>query len=65
MKTLMGKKLVLLVDFWDQIFKTVFPKEFLFSTLNSKMSRNMCKLGHEVLNGQNIPHESPNLATLF
>ena len=27
---ILGTKLVLLVNFWDHIFKTVFPKQFLF-----------------------------------
>ena len=38
--------------------KTVFSKYFfLFSTFNSKMSRNMHKLSHKVGNGQNLPNE--------
>ena len=54
---ILGTKLVLLVDFCDHIFKTVFPKQFyLFSTLNSTMSQNMCKWCHKVRNGQNLPH---------
>ena len=57
-------KLVLLVDFWDQIFKTVVPKHF-FYTLNYKMSRNMRKMSHKVRNGQNLPHESPNFTNYF
>ena len=28
--------------------------------LNSRISRNMCKLHHKVCNGQNLPHESRN-----
>ena len=44
----------LLVDFEDHIFITVFPKHlFWFSTLNSKISRKMYKLHHNVCNGQN------------
>ena len=61
---ILGTKLVLVVDLWDYIYKTVFPKQlflhtiyaifpqvwnhitrtiyFLFSTLNSRMSKNMC-----------------------
>ena len=58
---ILGTKLVVLEDFWDHIFKTVFPKHFfLFSTLNSRMSRNTRKLRHKVRNGHNLPHESPN-----
>ena len=58
---ILGTKLVLLVDFWDHIFKTVFPKHFfLFFTLNSKMSRNMRKMRHKVRYGQNLHHESLN-----
>ena len=58
---IMGTKLVLLVYFWDPIFKTVFPIFLLlFSTLNSKMSRNMCKLCHKVRKVQNLPHKSPH-----
>ena len=34
---ILGTKLVLLVDFWDHIFKTVFPKQFVwFLHLNPK-----------------------------
>ena len=63
---ILGTKLLLLVDFWDQIFKTVFPKFFVwFSTLYSKMSRNMRKMRHKVRNGQNLPHESPNFTNYF
>ena len=58
---ILGTKLLLLVDSLDQIFKTVFSEDFLlFSTLNSKMSRNMRKMLHKVRNDQNLPHESPN-----
>ena len=62
---ILGTKLPLLVDFWDQLFKTVFPIFFLFSTLNSKMSRNMRKVFHKVCTGQNLPHESPNFTNYF
>ena len=63
---ILGTKLLTLVDFWDPIFKTVFPKDFfLFSTLNSKTSRNMRKMRHKVRNGQNLPHESPNFTSNF
>ena len=42
-------------------FKKSFPKQvLLFSTLNSRMSRKMCKLRHKVRIGQNLPNESPN-----
>ena len=42
-------------------FKTVFPKYFkFFSTINSKMPKNMCKLRHKVHNGHFYPHESQN-----
>ena len=52
---LLRTKLVLFVNFWDPIFKTVFPKIlFLSSILNLKMSRNMYKLCHKLRNGQNI-----------
>ena len=33
---------------------------FMFSSQNSKMSRNMHKLRHKVRNGQNLRHGSPN-----
>ena len=50
---MLGTKLVFLVDFWDHIFKTVFPKQFFwFCILNSKMFRNMCKLRHKMHNSQ-------------
>ena len=63
---IMGTKLVVLVNFWDHIIVTVFPKHFfLFSTLISKMSRNMCYLRHKVRNGHNLPHESPNFTNYF
>ena len=33
------------LQIWDHTFKTVFPKQFvLFSIVNFKISRNMCKL---------------------
>ena len=60
---ILGTKLVLLVDFWDHIFKTVFPKHFFI--VQSKMSRNMCELRHRVRNGQNLLHESPNFRNYF
>ena len=50
--------------FFQQISETTFSKLFLlcfvclFSTLISKLSRNM---RHKVRNGQNLPHESPKL----
>ena len=56
--------------FW-QISETTFSKQFslnnfcLFPTLNSNMSRNMCKLCHKVRNGQNLPHESLNFTNYF
>ena len=59
---ILGTKLLLLVDFWDQIFKPVFP---FFSTLNSKTSRNMRQMCHKVCNGQNLPHESQNFTNYF
>ena len=59
---ILGTQLILLVDFWDHIFKTVFP---FFFTLNSKMSRSMRKMCHKVCNGQNLPHESPNFTNYF
>ena len=62
---ILGTKLVLLVNFWDHIFKTVFPKKNLFSTQNSKMSWNMCKLRHKVRNCQNLPHKSLNFTNYF
>ena len=63
---ILGTKPDLLVDFWDHIFKSVFPKQlFLFSILHSKLSRNMCKLCHKVRNGQNLPYESPNFRNHF
>ena len=56
--------------FLRRIFKSlkfkVFPEQFgLFTTLNSKMSRNMRKMCHKVRNGQNLPHESPNFTNYF
>ena len=49
---------VICSQIWDHIFKTVLPKYFLlFSNLNSKMSRNMCKLQHKVRNGHFYPME--------
>ena len=58
---ILGTTLVLLVNFWYHIFKTVFLQQFfLFSTISLKMSRNMHKLRHKLRNGQNLPHESPN-----
>ena len=51
---------------WDQ-FSIQFSLNnfFLFSTLNSKMSKNWCKLRHKLRNGQNLPHESPNFTNYF
>ena len=43
-------------------FPSIF---FLFSTFNSKMSKNTCKLRHKVRNGQNLPHESPIFTNYF
>ena len=37
----------------------------MFSTLNLKMSWNMCKLRPKVRNGQNLPHESLNFSNYF
>ena len=62
---ILGTKLVFLVDFGEHIFTTVFPNFFWFSTLNSKWSRNMCKMRHKVPNGQNLPYESPNFRIIF
>ena len=63
---ILGTKLLLLKEFWDQIFKTVFSNNFfLFSTLNSKMSKNMRNMRHKVRNGQNLPNESPNFTNYF
>ena len=63
---ILGTKLVLLVDFWDHIFKTIFPKHFfLFSILDFRMSRNMCKLRRKVRNGQSLPHKCPNFTNYF
>ena len=70
------KHLKSLADSWDKAsasskflrphYQTVFLKHFfLFSTPNSKMSRNMCNLRPKVRNGQNIPHESPNFTDYF
>ena len=49
-------------EIWGHGFKTVFPKQFfvLFSTLNSRISRNMSYLRHKVRNGKKIPPWSPN-----
>ena len=56
-----GKNQFLLVNFWDPIFKTLFPKQFfVFSTLDSKMSKNMCKLRRKVRNDQNLAYDSPD-----
>ena len=47
-------------------FQNSFPWTiFLFSTPNSKMSRNTRKLHHKVRNGQNLPHESLNFTIKF
>ena len=48
-------------------FETVLPNFFvLFSTLKSRMSRNMCKLLHKaVRNCQNLHYESPNFRNYF
>ena len=66
-----------LADFWGQnwffwqISETTFSNQFsliffcLFSILNSKISRNMCKLLHKVRNGQNLLHESPKFTNNF
>ena len=64
---ILGTKLVPIKGFLDHIYETVFPKHFLkvFFTLNSKMSRKMCKLRHKVPNGQNLPLESPNFTNFF
>ena len=56
--------------FW-QISETRFSKQFslkffcLFSTPNSKTSRNIRKMRHKVRNGQNLPRESPNFTNNF
>ena len=52
-------KQVILVDFWDNVFLTVFSK-FSFSTINSRMSRNICELRYKLHNGQNLLPWSPN-----
>ena len=48
-------------------FQTTFALQlfFLFSILNSRMSRNMRKLRHKVGNGQNLPHGNPNFGNNF
>ena len=46
-------------------FQNSFPYFLFFSTLNSKMSRKMRKMRHKVLNGQNLPNESPNFTNNF
>ena len=59
---IIGTQLVLFVDFWNHIFKTVFLKLFyMLHTLNSKMSKNMCKWRK----GQHLPHESQNFRNFF
>ena len=46
--------------------ETTFLKQFskffasLFSSLNSRTSKNMCKLRHQISNGKNLSHGSPN-----
>ena len=51
-----------LIEFFlvGHFFKSLFPKIFLISTLNLKISRNMSKLCHKVCNGQNLSDKSPN-----
>ena len=45
----------------ETTFLNSFPSIFfLFSSLNSKKSRNMCNLRHKVRNGYFYPHGSPN-----
>ena len=69
-KLKLQKRLQSLVDSGDQTTsfgrflrpysQNNFPyRFFLFSTLNSKMSGNMCKMCHK-----NLPHESPNCTNL-
>ena len=63
---ILGTKQVLLVDIWDRILKQFSLNNcFLFSTLNSKITRNMCKLRHKVRKGQNLPHKSLNFMNYF
>ena len=62
---ILGTKLVILVNLWDPIFKTFFPKQFFFSTLKSKISKNMCKLCQKVRNSQNLPQRRPNFKNNF
>ena len=45
-------------------YEISFPYTICF-TLNSKMSRNMCKLHHKVRNGQNLPHICQNFRKYF
>ena len=43
----------------ESTFQTVFPKQFsFFSSLNSRMSINICKLHQQVCNSQNLLHVS-------
>ena len=45
-----------------QFYLNIF---FLFSTLNPKMTKTMCKWCHKVRNGQNLPNKSPNFRNFF
>ena len=57
-------------SFFLWISKTPFSRQFSliffwFSTLNKKMSRNICKLRHNVHNGQHLSNESPNFKNVL
>ena len=64
---ILGTKLVVLLVFWDHIFKTVVPKSFfwLFSTWNWRFSRNMCQLLHKLCSSQNISPWCSNFEIIF
>ena len=55
--------------FWkiseDAFSKQFHLNNFFSSTLNSKMSRQLCKLHHKVRDGQNLHHASPNITNFF
>ena len=65
LRRIWGTKPVLLVDFWDRIFKKASLNNFFSFYPRLQMASNMCKLPHKVHNGQNLPHKSPNFTNYF
>ena len=63
---ILGTNLLLLVNFWDQIFMTVFPEDFfLFSTLNSKTSKNKRKCVTKCVTAKIYPMKVRILQIIF